>query len=343
MTHRRTAAALAALALVAGCSSGGKKAAPSPSPSLSASPSATPTPTPSATPAGLRSPFTGMPVAKLRPVLAIKIDNAPLARPQRGLDLADIVYEEAVEGRTTRFLAIFSSRDCPDLGPVRSVRESDMPLLRAYGRVAFGFSGGNSGVRAIVHRNPVIDVSYDANPSAYTIAGRRRDAFNFITSTTRLLRLAPQAALAHDIGFRFGDVAKAGATSGVTATVVWSHFARTGWTWSPTRKLYLRTMDGSRSMLRNGAQMSSPNVLIQYVTVRNSHFVDVHGTPSPYTTTTGSGKFVLLRDGKAISGTWTRSGLGATHFRGKNGKDVLLHTGPVWVMLVPNDLHATIR
>jgi Protein of unknown function (DUF3048). len=36
------------------------------------------------------------------PVLAAKIDNHPLARPQVGLDSADIVFEELVEGGITR-------------------------------------------------------------------------------------------------------------------------------------------------------------------------------------------------------------------------------------------------
>lgn len=339
-TSRRGAALLLAFALVTGCSAKKHTAAPAPSPT-----SASPTPTPSATATPdttLRSPFTGLPVDKLRPVVAVKIDNAPLARPQRGLDDADVVYEEAVEGRMTRFLAIFSSKAAADIGPVRSARESDLPLLHAYGKVALGFSGANRGVLATVRRNPVYDCSYDAHPGAYTVAGRRVDAFNFVTSYDRLLALAPQSAVAHDVGFRFGDLATSGTTSGKSLALTWSRFARTGWTWSAEKKLYLRSMDGAPAMLRNGKRQSAPNVLVQYVTVQNSRYRDVHGTPSPYTTTTGSGKFVLLRDGKAISGTWKRAGLGATHFLDKSGKDVRLHTGPVWVMLVPNDLHATI-
>lgn len=339
---RRTLTALLAFALLAGCTSGNKRAEPTPSPS-SESPTPSASPTPSPTPPPLVSPFTGLPVAKLRRVLAVKIDNAPLARPQRGLDKADIVYEEAVEGRTTRFLAIFSSQDAPDIGPVRSVRESDMPLLREYGRVAFGFSGGNTGVLRIVHSNPIIDVSRDARPEAYTTAGRRRDAYNFITSSARLLAYAAGAVIAHDIGLRFGPLPTTATTSGVTAGVVWSRFAHTRWVWSPTRKVYLRYMDGAPAMLRDGTQMSAPTVVIQYATVKNSHFSDVHGTPSPYTTTTGSGKCVVLRDGKAIAGTWRRAGLGNTRYLDASGNDIRLHTGPVWIMLVPNDLRAVIR
>jgi hypothetical protein len=341
---RRASAALLAVALTASCGHG-RKAQPNALPTAGI-PSTTPTATPKPTPTkpGLLSPFTGLPIDRLRPVVAVKIDNAVLARPQRGLDEADIVYEEAVEGRLTRFLAIFSSRSSSDLGPVRSVRESDLPLLRAYGKVAFAFSGGNRGVLGIVRQNPVIDASYDAHPGAYTIAGRRKDAFNFVTSTDRLLALAPQSALAHDIGLRFGALPPKGAVPGRTISVVWSNYAHTSWVWDPTHQVYLRSMDGRPAMLRNGHRQSASNVLIQYVSVRNSRFKDVSGAPSPYTTTTGTGSAVLMRDGRAINGTWRRDGLGATHFVDRStGKDMLLHTGPVWIMLVPNDTRATIK
>jgi hypothetical protein len=73
----------------------------------------------------LTSPFTGEPVAALGPVLAVKIDNLAPARPQTGLTAADIVYVLPVEGGLSRFLAVFSSRFPPVIGPVRSAREDD--------------------------------------------------------------------------------------------------------------------------------------------------------------------------------------------------------------------------
>jgi hypothetical protein len=187
-----------------------------------------------------------------------------------------------------------------------------------------------------------MDASYDAHPGAYTIAGRRRDAYNFITSYDRVLALVPSSAVAHDVGFRFGALPAKGTTSGKTVDVVWSRYARTQWRWDAKKKVYLRFMDGAPAMLKNGKQQSAHTVVIQYARVRNSLFRDVHGVPSPYTTTTGTGKVVVFRDGKAITGSWVRKGLGPTRFVVKGGKDIPLHTGPVWVMLVPNDLTARV-
>ena len=46
----------------------------------------------------------------------MKIDNHPLARPQWGINQADVVFEELVEGNITRFAAIFHSRNVTDIG-----------------------------------------------------------------------------------------------------------------------------------------------------------------------------------------------------------------------------------
>ena len=342
MSHRRLPALLLAAALVATACSGDKKPAASPSPTVA---SVTPSPTPSASPTkrALLSPLTGKPVDRLRPVVAAKIDNATLARPQWGLDYADVVYEEVVEGRLTRFVAMFSSREATELGPVRSVRESDIELLRMYGKVALAFSGGNRGVLAGVRASgAVFDVSYDAYPAAYTIAARRRDAYSFVTGTDRILQRAPQSATAKDVGFRFGAGNAKRAKPGRNATIVWSRNARTSWVYSPTKKVYLRSMDGRPAMLRSGRQQSAPTVIVQYVRVKGSRYSDVSGARSPYTVTTGTGNAVVLRDGKAYYGTWKRSGTGPTRFVDAGGKDMKLKTGPVWVMLVPSDLKASI-
>ena len=100
----------------------------------------TPSPSPSSPPQ-LRSPFTGEPVSSLTPVLAVKIDNSALARPQTGLTDADIVYVLPVEGGLSRLMAIFSSHYPTVAGPVRSARQDDLTLLRQFGQPGFAYSG----------------------------------------------------------------------------------------------------------------------------------------------------------------------------------------------------------
>ena len=91
-----------------------------------------PAPTTTTTAPVPTAPFTGLPdpngVSQTRPSLAVKIENTPEARPQSGLDVADVVYEEVVDGGITRFWAIFNSAAPVNVGPVRSVRAMD-PLV----------------------------------------------------------------------------------------------------------------------------------------------------------------------------------------------------------------------
>ena len=78
------------------------------------------------------------------PVLVVKIDDTKYAHPQIGLEAADIVYIEQVEGGVTRLAAVFSSKIPDRIGPVRSARISDIDILSQFGRVAFAYSGAQS-------------------------------------------------------------------------------------------------------------------------------------------------------------------------------------------------------
>ena len=78
-----------------------------------------------------------------RPALAVKVDNYPTARPQSGLDQADIVFEEPVEGRITRFVAVFQCQSPSLVGPIRSARAVDAPILDQLSKPIFVHVGGH--------------------------------------------------------------------------------------------------------------------------------------------------------------------------------------------------------
>src|SRR5581483_4111884 len=87
---------------------------------------------PPGSPNGPKCPLTGRaaPSGKVpqRPALAVKVDNYSAARPQSGLDNADIVFEEPVEGGITRFVAIFQCQNAALVGPIRSARNIDIGI-----------------------------------------------------------------------------------------------------------------------------------------------------------------------------------------------------------------------
>ena len=125
--------ALVVVSLVgAACSGGGKKKEASSSTTAPASSTSTAPPV-----AANADPFTGLPAdpaVPARAALVVKIDNAPHARPQAGINDADIVVEEGVEGGVTRYFTLFHSKDAPAVGPVRSARSTDLLVAHQLGK-----------------------------------------------------------------------------------------------------------------------------------------------------------------------------------------------------------------
>ncbi len=335
----------AGLPLLVACSgSGGRSAAAGPRTAHSASPTPAVTtltagPRPPARPAGpALSPLTGLPARPGAKVLAVKIDNTVPAHPQIGLRDADVVYVEQVEGQLTRLLAIFASRLPAQVGPVRSARESDVALLREYGRVALGFAGASSGVLAIVRASPLLDASVDVLPGSYFCGSplvRRRAPYNLFLHPAAVLAGRPASAPVRDIGLRFGPVGGGAVARG--GSLRFGPYARIGWRYVPTSRSWAVSMDG------RAPDAAPANVLVQYVALRTTRFVDVLGNPTPYTVTIGSGAATVFRDGRRLDGRWSRpSAAAGTRFTDAHGHDLLLRPGRTWVVLAPVGLALTV-
>src|SRR5215471_8650866 len=232
---------------------------------------------PSPSPAGpLRSPFTGEPVPSLNRVLAVKIDNIVNARPQTGLNHADIVYVLPVEGGLSRFLAIFSSDYPPVIGPVRSAREDDLPLLRQFGRPAFAYSGATAALLPYIHRTARIVDLYSGITRGYYRDNSRVAPYNLYAHTRQLLRQAPHASKARDIGFRFGPPPPGG--KAIRSESVSYPAASFTFTWSAARNRWLVSIDGARAVTTDGGRLSPATVVMQHTTVRTSRFLE-YGKP----------------------------------------------------------------
>jgi hypothetical protein len=279
----------------------------------------------------LLSPFTGEPVRSLNRVLAVKIDNIVHARPQTGLTHADIVYVLPVEGGLSRFLAVFSSDYPPVIGPVRSAREDDLELLRQFGRPAFAYSGATATLLPYIHRTARIMDLYDGITSGYYRDTSRIAPYNLYARTRQLLRQAPQASAARDIGFRFGP-SPAGGKPARSASVSYPA-ASFRFTWSAAKQRWLVSMDGQRAVTTDGGRLSPATVVIQYTTVRTSRFLE-YGKPPPYAESTGSGTALVLRDGKAWTAHWSRPRAnGGTTFTTADGRPMTFAPGEVWIVL----------
>jgi hypothetical protein len=283
----------------------------------------------------LASPFTGEPVASLGPVLAVKIDNIAAARPQTGLNAADIVYVLPVEGGLSRFLAVYSSHLPPVIGPVRSAREDDLEALRQFGTPAFAYSGATPHLLPFVHRAPIIDLYAGLpKPAAAYFRGASRPApYNLYARPATLLAAARGASTARDIGFRFGPVPAAVHGQPTASFGAGYPAAAFTFTWSAAQARWLIAMDATPARDTTGGQLGAPTIVIQYTTVRTSRFLE-YGAPPPYAQTVGRGTAVVLRGGAAYAVTWSRpDASGGTTFTTATGERMTFATGPVWILL----------
>jgi hypothetical protein len=289
---------------------------------------------PSASPsAPAVSPFTGLQVPAGRSVLAVKIDNVRPARPPTGLTKADIVYVEPVEGGLSRILAIFSGRLPASVGPVRSARESDLELLRQFGRPALAFSGANRKVLRLIRDAPVVEVSPDRAGSAYRRSSSRPAPHNLFASPGDLLKRARAESTARDIGLRFGAV-PAGAGKPATSREVKYGAATTAFRWRDGH--WLVSFDGRPATTTEGDQLAAETVVIQYVKIGPSRFRDSLGNVTPYTHSVGSGTAVVLRNGVAITARWSRPDASrGTSFTTSTGSPLTFSPGQVWVVFAP--------
>lgn len=272
-----------------------------------------------------------------RPALAIKIENHPDARPQAALNLADVVYEEPVEGGYTRFIAVFHCESSDRVGPVRSGRTTDPDVLRQFGPAVFGYAGAVGAVKREVPRAGLVDVNYLNAADAYVRDGARAAPHDLYTTTTALWKAAASEAGAPDPIFTYAESyeGKARRTAGVR--LPFSTVADVVWTWSKREGAWLRAHGEIAHELEDGSPVSATSVVIQLVDVTASQILDAAGNPSPDVELTGSGKAYVLRDGKVIVGRWERASLDdLTRFVTKDGAEIPLAPGRTWVELLPS-------
>jgi len=298
-----------------------------------------------APPTTAASPLTGLPmdiVRARRPVLVVKIDNAPKARPQLGLNQADVVFEEGVEGGITRFAALFHSENAKPVGPVRSARSTDIKLISALRHPLFAYSGANATFQRYVHEAPLVDVGFDAHPDRYSRDSGRPSPYNLFSETEELFDLAPDGAVPPPALFAYRSPGEA--PSGVDvravthARVFWQAHRLTEaiWDWDVTARGWRRTQNGEIHVDGAGKQVAPANVIVQFTTYHDTGQVDSTGTAVPEADVVGQGDAWVLTGGMLIPCRWSKSSdTDITRYTDSSGAPCRLAPGKTWVELVP--------
>jgi hypothetical protein len=280
------------------------------------------------------APLTGLPDttgARQRCAITVKIDNTRNSQPKYGVEQADVVYEEVVEGGYTRLAAVFNSHTPDRVGSVRSVRKTDQSIVWPIGGV-FVYSGGAPYAIASINTAPVVRLDE-------TTSGPLMFRDNS--------RVAPYNLYAH-LNLMFGKCGTpvpppplftyraAGApVGGVPATSVHVGFLAgfdVTWTWDPTSGTWKRSIFGSSEVVASGQQLAPKNVVVMFVPY-------VGGDPRDFNIgaeaqLTGTGRALVFTAGKEITGTWSRPDKSRpAQLLNATGQQIALTPGQTWVEL----------
>jgi hypothetical protein len=285
-------------------------------------------------------PLTGLPIADPalagRPALVVKIDNHPEARPQSGLNQADIVFEENVE-QLTRFAAVFQTTAPDPVGPIRSGREQDVELLGSLNKPIFAWSGGNPGVTAAINGSDFVVANVQTNARSASQSYRSRDRgvpHNLYAQGSGLFTMAPASASPPPQQFSYlkaGAVPVGTPSGGVDVamdgvSVTWKYEAKSN--------SYLRFQSGKAHNDAALGQVDSSNVVVLVVDYVQSSIY----APSPIAQTIGTGEVFVFTGGTVVHGKWSRDDrLKPFTFTADDGTPMLLTPGRTWVELARAD------
>jgi Protein of unknown function (DUF3048) N-terminal domain/Protein of unknown function (DUF3048) C-terminal domain len=321
------ALAVAAAAVLAACGGSESKAATPKKTTTTPAPTTTTVAVPTA-------PLTGLPdpggASLTRPALSVKVENTPDARPQTGIDQADVVYEEVVEGDITRFVAIFNSTVPGVVGPVRSVRAEDPDIVWPIGGI-FAYSGGAPVNVDAINAAPVHAVDEDSAGAAMVRNEPNQPPRNAPHNLYGLGQ--PLFDLGGDPkppGPLFQYLAAGAPPVGGQGVLDFHVGFQAGydpvWTWVAATGLWARTIQGEPQTVVGGAPVAPANVVVQF---------------TPYTgeaeaQTVGEGDVWVFTDGVLRTGRWVRPDKGQpAKYVDAAGNLIPLRPGRTWVELLP--------
>ncbi len=277
-------------------------------------------------------PLTGLPAPSTtpkRPVLVTKIDNSSSSRPQLGLRRADLITEELVEGGVTRLAVFFYSHLPSVAGPVRSMRASDIGIVKPAHGVIVASGGAPPTLKRL--KDSGITFFEEGGPGYFRNNSRRAPYNLFVdlsklASTVRDKSVVPASYLPWGKSSDFAGSKKAGHINAVfsrSRTTVWEY--RGG------------KYHNTNSFASPDAQFVPDSVLVLRVREGDAGYLDPAGNKVPETLYSGTGPLLLFHDGKVVRGTWQKRSRQTPLKLKTKGGTLKVPAGHVWIELVPTD------
>jgi hypothetical protein len=272
--------------------------------------------------------------------MGVKIDNYSAARPQSGIDAADIVFEEPVEGGITRFNVIFQCHDSSKIGPVRSARQIDIGIESMFANAPLAHIGGITPVLSNITAAGIPNLDLGNYASAFVRDSSRYAPYNAYTSTAQLYALVPNLHTPPTPVYTYSASPTNQGVPVLSVNVNFSGESNVTWQWNAAQGVWLRFYNGTQpDMLTSGGQNQAQNVIVQTVHVTYGPWTEnAQGGLEVQAQLSGtSGPAQVFRNGLQIAGTWSRASASSpTVFKDAQGKVITMAPGRTWVELLPD-------
>jgi hypothetical protein len=274
-----------------------------------------------------------------RRAVAVKIDNHWNARPQSGIEQADLVFELLVEAGLTRFIAVFHHSDAEFLGPMRSGRPTDPTLVRPLNGV-LTISGAQPWVQSRITGAGVPLIGDLGSPITFRRSFRRAP-HNLYTNTLELRRVMENRG--YDVTpppqlWTFGDFNAPDEAGAEEIFFNWSDTMSVTWRWDGQQ--YLRFAGDEPHNWRSEDGETIEQVWADVLIVL---FADRYtasgssGSAVPAFDTVGSGRALVFAEGRVVEGSWEREGIEDVFaLTDADGNEVLVPPGRPWVNVFPS-------
>jgi len=278
------------------------------------------------------SPFGSRP-------LSIMVENSEGARPQSGLDKANIVYEVLAEGGITRFLAIYYDRDAEEVGPIRSARPYFVSKSLEH-QAIYVHVGGSEEAYNFIKEEKIDDINEFVDFQPFWRSTDRNPPHNLYTSTVKLRKEANKLGYIEMIKkqeYLFETDINERLSGRETDSIVipYNSIYAVSYKYQPEPMKYLRFMNGEPHIdSKTKEQLAVDNIIIQFAETK---IIDEEGRLA--IDFVGKGTGLLFFKGNSAEITWKKPDLRAkTQFLDQEGNRIALTPGNVWIQIVPSDL-----
>lgn len=299
-------------------------------------------------PQGPLSPLTGLVIEDEelaenvgRRVLGVKIDNHWNARPQSGVEQADLVFELLVEAGLTRFIAVFHHTDVEFVGPMRSGRPTDPTLLRPLNGV-ITISGAQGWVQSRI-RNAGVPIIGDLGSPITFRQGFRSAPHNLYTNTVELREVMDTRGYdvtPPDPVFTFGEFTAPDDAEAEEIFFNWSDTMDVWWEWDGDRYLRFKGPDDPHEWRTQEGDETGQLWAETLVVLFAPRYTASGGTGSavPAFDTVGSGIALVFAEGRVQEGTWSRDEISELFdLRDADGEPMVVPPGKPWISIFPSN------